>query len=133
MGLRLLGSQVPVYGSCVRRGAHAQTDRLDVLTGKLHELLNRSDTVKSTDILTWDTALAPGYGQMGPETCEALTLMAQTEGLFLDPVYTAKGFAAVLGLLREQHIPRGARVLFVHTGGFPALFGYQNAGLGGSS
>lgn len=53
------------------------------------------------------------------------TILARFEGLFLDPVYTAKCFAGVLGLLDEQRIKPGMRVLFVHTGGQPALFAYQ--------
>lgn len=125
-GLRLLGSQVPVYGSCVRRSAVEQTDRLETLIGNLSSLLGHDTAIAPSDILTWDAALAPGYGKIGPPTIEALTLMAQYEGLFLDPVYTAKGFAAVLGLLKDQRIQPGARVLFIHTGGTPALFGYQS-------
>jgi len=74
---------------------------------------------------SWDGALAPGYGQVGRQTAEAMTLMARYEGLFLDPVYTAKTFAGVLGLLEEGTIRPGNRVLFVHTGGQPALFAYQ--------
>ena len=51
--------------------------------------------------------------------------MAQAEGLMLDPVYTAKVFAAVPALVESGEIPKGARVLFVHTGGLASLFAYQ--------
>ena len=78
------------------------------------------------DILTWDGALASCYGQVGPKTLFALKLMAQTEGIMLDPVYTAKTFAGVFGLLKEGMIKKDQKVLMLHTGGLPALFGYQD-------
>ncbi|MFT4959575.1 MAG: hypothetical protein ACI92Z_000651 [Paracoccaceae bacterium] len=56
----------------------------------------------------------------------ALKMMAHYEGLFLDPVYTAKAFAGVPGLLQEGQIQPGMRVLFIHTDGVPALFAYQD-------
>ncbi|WP_171174253.1 D-cysteine desulfhydrase family protein [Ruegeria sp. HKCCD8929] len=125
-GLRRLGSQVPVHGICVRRAAAAQSERLNVVTTKIAALLGQDNPVTPSDILTWDGALAPGYGRMGAQAREAMTLMARMEGLFLDPVYTAKTFAGVPGLLAEGQLRPGSRVLFVHTGGIPALFAYQN-------
>ena len=78
------------------------------------------------DLLIRDGLLAPGYSQVGPKTLFAHKLMAQTEGIMLDPVYTAKTFAGVLGLLEEGIIKKGQKVLMLHTGGLPALFGYQD-------
>jgi len=54
-----------------------------------------------------------------------MTLMGQNEGLILDPVYTAKVFAAVPALTESGEIPEGSRVLFIHTGGLASLFAYQ--------
>jgi 1-aminocyclopropane-1-carboxylate deaminase/D-cysteine desulfhydrase-like pyridoxal-dependent ACC family enzyme len=70
-------------------------------------------------------ALAPGYGRLGPPAREAIELMAHLEGLFVDPVYTAKSLAVLIALVRDGTIPKGARVLFIHTGGLPALFAYE--------
>lgn len=56
---------------------------------------------------------------------EAISLAARLEGLFVDPVYTAKTLAVLIALVRDLTIARGSRVLFVHTGGLPALFGYE--------
>ena len=78
------------------------------------------------DLLTWDGALASCCGQKGPKTLFALKLMAHTEGIMLYPVYTAKTFARVFGLLEEGMIKKGQKVLMLHTGGLPALFGYQD-------
>ena len=71
--------------------------------------------------------LAPGYGQLGPRAASVMRMMAQNEGIVVDPVYTAKVFAAIPALVEAGEIAKGSRVLFVHTGGVAALFGYQTA------
>jgi len=124
-GLRLAGHEAPVFGICVRRDRAQQDARMKTVLTKLAEMLDFDPTLTTNDILTWDGALAPGYGKVGDQTREALTLMARTEGIFLDPVYTAKTFAGLLGLLEEGRIERGQKVVMLHTGGLPALFGYQ--------
>ncbi len=124
-GLRAHGVKTPVYGICVRRDSDQQTARMKTLMDKIGALLPDIQPVPEQDVLTWDGALAPGYGQVGPQAAQAISLMARFEGLFVDPVYTGKSFAGVLGLLDEGTIRPGMRVLFVHTGGQPALFAYQ--------
>ncbi len=124
-GLRLAGHQAPVFGICVRRDQNQQDARMKTVLEKLAEMLDINPTLTTNDIITWDGALAPGYGKIGDQTRQALTLMARTEGIFLDPVYTAKTFAGLLGLLHEGRIERGQKVVMLHTGGLPALFGYQ--------
>lgn len=65
------------------------------------------------------------YGIPTDEGIEALVLMARTEGILLDPVYTAKAFAAVVDMARKGKLTKEHTVIFVHTGGVPALFAYQ--------
>ena len=125
-GLRASGSKIPVYGICVRRSQTEQQGRIGTVNRNISDLLQADTGVEESDIHTWDGALTPGYGLMGPLAQEATEMMAQMEGLFLDPVYTAKTFAGVIGLLREGVIRPGMRVLFVHTGGLPTLFAYQD-------
>ena len=124
-GLRALGHRAPVHGACVRRPAGAQRDRVTTVAAKLAALLGSGPLLGNDDVLTWDMALAPGYGRIGPLAREAIALMARLEGLFVDPVYTAKSLAVLIALARDGTIPRGARVLFIHTGGQPALFAYE--------
>ena len=130
-GLRALGCQAQVHGICARRDAARQATRIATVTSKIAELLGCENPVKPVEILTWDGSLAPGYGRIGESTRSALRLMARTEGLFLDPVYTAKAFAGVLGLLKDGTLRPGMRVLFVHTGGLPSLFAYADEVLAG--
>ncbi len=124
-GLRLAGVSADVFGICVRRDQDQQSQRMRVVLDKLAGLLGLEQGLPDEDIITWDGALAPGYGRIGDFTRDALTMMARTEGVFLDPVYTAKTFAGLLGLLKEGRIKPGQKVVMVHTGGVPALFGYQ--------
>ena len=68
-----------------------------------------------------------GYGIPTEGALEAIRLFAELEGILLDPVYSAKGAAGLIDLIRKGHFPRDARVVFVHTGGSAALFGYLGA------
>ncbi|MFA4044587.1 MAG: hypothetical protein HZRFUVUK_001384 [Candidatus Fervidibacterota bacterium] len=66
-----------------------------------------------------------GYGIPTPECIEAMKLMARMEGIVLDPVYTAKAFAAIIAMAKNGHLTSEHTVIFIHTGGTPALFAYQ--------
>jgi len=124
-GLRLSGQSAPVYGICVRRNRDLQQARVKTVLEKLADMLGIDPKLACADIITSDSALAPGYGKMDPSTHNALTLMARTEGIFLDPVYSAKTFEGLLGLVKDGSIQPGQKVVMLHTGGLPALFGYQ--------
>jgi D-cysteine desulfhydrase family pyridoxal phosphate-dependent enzyme len=126
-GLRLLGDQTAVTGSCVRRPADAQHARIATVIADLQKLLEQNSGVSEQDINIWDGALAPGYGQVGPKAAEAIRMVARMEGLFLDPVYTSKVFAAIPAQIENGDLRKGSRVLFVHTGGLPALFAYEES------
>ena len=68
-----------------------------------------------------------GYGRPTPGMVEAVTLLAQHEGILLDPVYSGKGMAGLIDLIRQGVFRKGQKVVFVHTGGAAALFGYRDA------
>lgn len=122
-GLRALGFDAPVSGICVRRDAVAQRDRIRKRCEEIAELLDIASPVKPADILLDDTFLAPGYGKTNPPTMAAIELSAQQEGLFVDPTYTAKSMAGFID--RARHGNAEGNMLFIHTGGQPAIFGYE--------
>lgn len=124
-GLRALGDRTPVYGVCVRRAADLQRGRIARHCAAIADMLDLDVTVDNTDIIIDDRALAPGYGQLNEPTFEALRLAATMEGLLLDPTYTAKVLAGLIALAREGTLALDSRVVFLHTGGQPALFGYE--------
>jgi L-cysteate sulfo-lyase len=69
---------------------------------------------------------APGYGMPNAGMLEAVKLMATLEGILLDPVYTGKAMAGLIGMIREGRFGREETVVFIHTGGMPALFAYPD-------
>lgn len=73
-----------------------------------------------------DRFLGVGYGVLGDPEREAIRLVARTEGLLLDPVYTGKAMAGLMGLIQQKEIGVDERVCFWHTGGTPALFAYAS-------
>ncbi len=125
VGLRALKHLMPVYGICVRRGADQQLPRLQRRTRELCDLLNLPGLIKESDVNIYDSVLAPGYGKLNDATFNAIHQTATLEGLFLDPVYTGKTMAGLIALVESGVIKPGHKVLFMHTGGQPALFGYQ--------
>lgn len=127
VGLRALGCQAQVIGICVRRKASAQRQRVMHMARMLCEMLGKPNLLTPEDIRVDDAYLGGAYGQVPAATCEAISLMAQSEGVLLDPVYTGKAFAGLLGLARQGQLKTGANVIFLHTGGTPALFAYRQA------
>jgi L-cysteate sulfo-lyase len=77
------------------------------------------------EIEVHDEYLGPGYGIPTPASLAAIRQVAQTEGIFLDPVYTSKGMSGLSGLSKQGRFKPTDTVVFVHTGGVPALFAYQ--------
>ncbi|WP_026172899.1 D-cysteine desulfhydrase family protein [Asticcacaulis benevestitus] len=78
----------------------------------------------AADLDIHDEYVGEGYGTLTPASAEAIRLVAQAEGVFLDPVYSGKAMAGLIGLIRRGHIGRDETVVFLHTGGQPALFAY---------
>jgi D-cysteine desulfhydrase family pyridoxal phosphate-dependent enzyme len=122
-GLRALGSRIPITGVCVRRGEKDQFDRIKARLQQIADLLNVDPVADDDDIRLTDAVLAPGYGQLNESTLAAIKTAAQLEGLILDPVYTGKSMAGFLQ--RAEVIEPGRSLLFIHTGGQPALFAYE--------
>ena len=124
-GLRALGSRVPVTGICVRRPAAAQRTRIRARREAVARLLGLAPQVADADIILHDEDLAPGYGRLNDATVDAIATAARAEGLMLDPVYSGKAMAGFLRSAADG--APGRTLLFLHTGGTPALFAYGDA------
>ncbi|EOM5893637.1 pyridoxal-phosphate dependent enzyme, partial [Shigella sonnei] len=79
----------------------------------------------SAEIILWDDYFAPGYGVPNDEGMEAVKLLARLEGILLDPVYTGKAMAGLIGCISQKRFKDEGPILFIHTGGAPALFAYH--------
>ncbi len=80
-----------------------------------------------TRINLWDEYFAPRYGEPNDACIDAVRLLAETEGLLLDPVYTGKAMAGLIDGVTRGRFDGSDPVLFLHTGGAPALFAYRDA------
>jgi D-cysteine desulfhydrase/L-cysteate sulfo-lyase len=84
--------------------------------------------IRPEDIdITFDY-IGPGYGELSGGGCEAIALLARTEGILLDPMYSGKAMACLIDDIRQGRRKPHEKVVFIHTGGTPALFAY-NEGL----
>lgn len=124
VGLRAAGQSVPIYGVCVRRPASEQRERVLNTCRALTKLLGIDISIHGDDINVDDDALAPGYGRLNNKVFEAIRITASTEALYLDPVYTGRTMAGLIHLAKSNVLSSGSSVLFLHTGGTPALFAY---------
>ena len=79
------------------------------------------------ELTIFDDYVGPGYSIPTEEMAEAVRMFARTEGILLDPVYTGKAAAGLLDLIQKGRFKEGEKVLFLHTGGAPGLFAYQEA------
>ncbi len=123
-GLRALGIDTPVLGVCVRRAADLQQPRILTRCGDIAELLGVPSPVTDADVQVTDEFLAPGYGLLNAPTREAILMGASREALMLDPVYSGKAMAAFLDRARKGTADE--TLVFLHTGGTPAIFAYGN-------
>jgi D-cysteine desulfhydrase/L-cysteate sulfo-lyase len=124
LGMRACGSAVPVHGVCVRRDSASQLRRVRSKLDSVIDTIGCDIRIADSDIICDDSQLAPGYGQPNDDTVEAIRYMARSEGILLDPTYSGKTFAVLLAMLRRGDFAADQHVVFLHTGGAVALFGY---------
>ena len=120
-------SQIPVLGIGVRAPKDAQETSVFNLACKTADLLDVSGSVKREAVVANCDYVGGGYGVPTPGMVEAVTMLARLEGILLDPVYSGKGMAGLIDLCRNGHFKKGQNVVFVHTGGAVALYGYMDA------
>lgn len=127
VGLEGTRSQIPVLGIGVRAAREAQETNVYNLAVKTAELLGVPGAVRRESVMANCDYVGGGYGVPTPGMVEAVTLMARLEGILLDPVYSGKGMAGLIDLCRKGHFKKGENVVFLHTGGAVALYGYMDA------
>ena len=130
-GKRLLGYDGQVLGVSIDEPHDVLCQRVADLATRTADLLGVPAKFSPQDILANTAYLGQGYGIPGELEREAISLFARHEGLLLDPVYTGRAAGGMIDLIRQGFFPRGASVLFWHTGGAPALFADRYRGLFG--
>lgn len=117
-------AQIPVTGINVRRPRAEQEQNVHALAVDVAKLLGIEAPPRDA-VTALDEWVGPGYSLPTPAMIEAVRLLARSEGILLDPVYTGKAMAGLIDLVRRGTFKKGENVLFLHTGGAPALYAYQ--------
>ncbi|MFB6325513.1 D-cysteine desulfhydrase [Pantoea deleyi] len=122
VGLEHLLPQSELVGVTVSRQVAQQQPLVERLRDALAKTL---EVQASAPITLWDEYFAPRYGEPNEEGMAAVKLLARLEGIMLDPVYTGKAMAGLLDGISRNRFRREGPLLFIHTGGAPALFAYH--------
>ncbi|MEM7489353.1 MAG: D-cysteine desulfhydrase [Pseudomonadota bacterium] len=130
-GLKASNAQLPVLGIGVRAPRAKQEENVHALAEKVADKLGCPGVVARDDVVANTDYVGQGYGIPTEGGLEAIRMFAKLEGILLDPVYSAKGAAGLIDLIRKGHFKAGERIVFLHTGGAAALFGYDAALSGG--
>ncbi len=127
VGLKAMNAQIPLLGIGVRAPKPKQEENVYNLAVKTAEKLGCPGVVAREDVVANTDYVGEGYGIPTESGLEAIRMFAELEAILLDPVYSAKGAAGFIDLIRKGHFKKGERVIFLHTGGSVALFGYDAA------
>jgi L-cysteate sulfo-lyase len=126
-GFKALGGQIPVLGIGVRAPKEKQEESVFNLARRTADHMGLGDIIERSDVVANCDYVGPGYGLPTPGMVEAVALLARVEGILLDPVYSGKGMDGLIDLVRKGHFRKDSDIIFVHTGGSAALFGYPDA------
>jgi len=126
-GLAAMNANIPLLGIGVRAPQTKQEDNVFALAAATAEKLGCPGVVSRGDVVANCDYVGEGYGIPTAGCLEAISLFAECEGILLDPVYSAKAAAGLIDLIRKGSFTAGQRVMFIHTGGAAALFGYDAA------
>lgn len=124
-GLAALNAGIPVIGINVRRPRAEQEGNVHKLAVATSALLGTPAPARE-DVVALDDWVGPGYSLPTTDMVAAVRLLAASEGILLDPVYSGKAMAGLIGLVRSQQFAPDERLLFIHTGGSPSLHAYAH-------
>lgn len=126
LGNKVLGSEVKIWGICAEPGIKDQLvkETVEIARGAA-QLLDLNEPVTSNDVVLNEDYVGEAYEKPTPEALKAIKLVAQTEGILLDPIYTGRAMAGLIDLVEQGHLKRDDNVVFFHTGGTPTLFPYR--------
>ncbi len=126
-GLAAANSGIPTLGIGVRAPKAKQEENVFRLAEETAELLGAPGCVARDQVVANTDYVGEGYGFTTPATIEAIELFARRESILLDPVYSGKGAAGLIDLIRKGAFAKDENVVFLHTGGSQALFAYNDA------
>ena len=123
-GKKYFQSQLQIIGISVRYEKKIQEEKVYNEAKKVCEKL-KCDVLDRSEVVAYDDYVGSGYGEPTDGMIEATNLLAKKEAILLDPVYSGKGFAGLIGLIRQKKFTKKDNILFIHTGGAVSLSAYE--------
>jgi L-cysteate sulfo-lyase len=128
VGMQAMNAGIPVYGVSVRAPKAKQEENVFGLAQRTLDFMGLAQSLVPRDsVVANSDYVGDGYGLPTDSMVEAVKMLAHYEGILLDPVYSGKGFAGLIDLVRKGHFKKGENVVFLHTGGSVSLFAYPKA------
>ncbi len=125
VGLKAMNANIPLLGIGVNAPKDEQEEKVWNLAEETAEFIGAPGCVSREDVVANCDYVGPGYGVPTEGMNEAVKLLARTEGLLFDPVYSGKGLAGMIDLVKKGEFADAKNVVFIHTGGVAGLFGYS--------
>lgn len=124
-GAKLIGGRKKVIGISVSEKKEEFEEIVRRIIENIENYIQVELNLLEDDIKIIDDYIGEGYGIVDKEVVNILKILAEKEGIFMDPVYTGKAMVGLLDLINKGYIKKGEKVIFIHTGGLPALFSYR--------
>ncbi|MFC2165701.1 D-cysteine desulfhydrase family protein [Acidobacteriota bacterium] len=125
VGAKALGSSIKILGISLSREKKPMQENIAAIANETAKVLGLDITISPEEILVADEYIFEGYGILTKEISRAMEKVARSEGILLDPVYTGKAMAGLIDLANRNFFDKNESVVFLHTGGTPALFVYE--------
>ena len=124
-GTRLVSPKTRIIGVTVYASREKMTQYVRSVAEQTLALFGADAILRDEDIIVFEEYLRDGYGVFNEDVGAAMRLVAESEGVLLDPVYTGKAMAGMLDLMEKGYFANGENIVFLHSGGTPALFPYR--------
>ncbi len=124
LGAKMFSAPYAIHGIAVSGGEEVKRARALRIANEAAVRLGSPIRLATDELLNDESQIGPGYGLPTSACLEAIALLARHEAIFLDPVYSAKAMAGLIADIRQGRIGADETVLFLHTGGTPALFAH---------
>lgn len=125
VGARAVSPKTRIVGVSVSGSRPALQKTVAAIADITAAALDLKDKFTPEGIIVFDEYVGEGYGKLNRPAAEAIRLMAVKQGILLDPVYTGKALAGLIDLVKKEYFRKDENVVFLHTGGTPALFPYR--------
>ncbi len=126
VGLKAINSNIPLLGIGVSAPQDEQEQKVFELAEITADHIGAPGVVTRADVVANCNYIGEGYGIPTESMNEAVMLLARTEGLLFDPVYSGKALAGMIDLVRSGEFSGAENIVFLHTGGSAALFAYAD-------